>query len=77
MTTGVDDAPIVVNGIPEGMAPTVDEDGLVMALLLTGERYAAGKLVSKPPAGYYERWSWQSVTAQLAGILGQKGKRKL
>ena len=68
------EAPIVVNGIPGGRAPTVTVDAIVHAL----KCFARGRGAFQTDAielqqnGYYDRWSWSTVTRPLAAWLRER-----
>lgn len=66
-------SPIAVNGIPMGMAPTVTVQAIRGAL----ERFVRERVAIRADAqelrqGYYDRWSWQAVTAPLAAWLRER-----
>jgi len=57
-------APISVNGIPSGMAPTVKVEDIEEAL-----RIWPNVARCNGGAEYYDRWRWSSVTRELAAAL--------
>ena len=58
-------APIAVNGIPSGMAPTVAVEDIEEALC----DWPKNTLCSKFDSTYYGRWCWGNVTRELAKAL--------
>jgi len=62
-----ENGPIVVNGIPNGTAPTLRVEDVVEGLQTLRERLRLPELLE--PGGYYEGWSWPTVTRELARTL--------
>lgn len=69
-------APVSVNGIPSGQAPSVSVDAIANALsrftLKASEYWATARLRA---AGYAEKFNWGAVAAPLAAKLRELGSR--
>lgn len=72
--------PIRVNGIPVGRAPTVKADAVATALEQALELWATwgdgGSHHPDRPRGYYDKWSWKTVTAELATRLKELSPKR-
>jgi glycosyltransferase involved in cell wall biosynthesis len=69
-------APITVNGIPNGAAPTV-EPSAICAALEQAKRLndLLQKAAYQRADSYYYLWTWSVVTKDLAEVLGRLLKR--
>lgn len=59
------EAPIRVNGIPNGRAPSVSVDAVARGLM----RFVTSKADHSAPGGYARRWGWPDICRPLATRL--------
>lgn len=75
------EAPITVNGIPNGMAPTVRASAIRLVLQVAATREGRIKTQAKTTAReYYAQWAWPVVLTgfaqRLKKLLRKHGRRK-